>query len=494
MAAIADPSPVCTQLGRLATARGRVALGLLCMAFLVDVMGATSVFTASPAIGRALHLSAAGLLWAITAATLPAGALLLTGGRLADLFGPRRMFLTGLGLLLAASLACGLAPGTAVLIAARVGQGAAGALLIPAALSLVLRTFDGKAEQRTALAAWSAIGGIGATAGLLLGGAVTAGLGWRWIFLVNVPIAAVMLITAPLVLAEPAGRGQSRRADTAGTASFSTGMALLIYAISQVPTSGWANWQTLGLGLAGIAGLAAFTRIEKASASPAVPSWLARSRTIVAGNATMLVAGMFVDGVLFTLTLFTQRIWGYSALQFGGAAAVMTTTSVAASWVAQRGIARYGPRPVTTAGLVLLCLTGTTLAITTAAGGGTVLLIASMVLFGTGMGWAFVSGSIASLHEVSEQDSGVASAVQNISFTMGSALGVAILSTVAATTTGHLSPHTIRTSAAALATGYQAAFIAAAIVALLGLAAVTTISSHRRTTKPGRPIEAHHQP
>jgi MFS family permease len=450
------------------------------MAFLVDVMGATSVFAASPAIGRELHLSAAGLQWTITAATLPAGALLLAGGRLADLFSARRMFLTGLGLVLATSLACGLAPDAAVLIAARAGQGAAGALLVPAALSLVLRTFEGQAEQRTALAAWSAIGGIGATAGLLLGGAVTAGLGWRWVFLINVPITALMLTASPLVLADPAERDRSGKTDVAGTVSFSSGMALVIYAISQVPDLGWASWRTLGLGLAGIAGLAVFIRIETISPSPIVPSWLARSRTIVAGNATMLVAGMFVDGVLFALTLFTQRVWGYSALRFGGAAAIMTTTSVAASWVAQRAIARLGTRPVTAAGLMLLCLAAATLAITTLPGGGAVMLIVSMVLFGTGMGWAFVAGSVASLHGVSEQNSGVASAVQNISFTMGSALGVAILSTVAAITTGHLSSRPATPSPAALATGYRAAFIAAAVIAMLGLAATAVIASHRR--------------
>jgi MFS family permease len=207
------------------------------MSFLVDVMGATSIFAASPAIAQALHLSAAGLQWIVVAATVPAGAILLVGGWLADLLGPRRMFLTGLALLLATSLASGLAPGAAVLIAARAGQGTAGALLMPAALSLILQTFNGQAEQRTALAAWSAIGGIGATAGLLLGGAVTAGLGWRWVFLINVPVTAAMLAASPLVLAEPTGRDSSRRADVAGTASFSIGIALVIYAISQVPPS-----------------------------------------------------------------------------------------------------------------------------------------------------------------------------------------------------------------------------------------------------------------
>jgi MFS family permease len=490
--ATADPLPSGARAGRLATGRGRVALGLLCMAFLVDVMGATSVFTASPAIGLALHLSAAELQWAITAATLPAGALLLAGGRLADQFGPRRMFLAGLAVLLAASLACGLAPGAAVLIAARSGQGAAGALLIPAALSLILRTFDGEAEQRTALAAWSAIGGIGATAGLLIGGVVTAGLGWRWVFLINVPVAALMLTSCPLVLARPARRGLSRPASAAGTTIFSAGTALVIYAISQVPALGWSNWRTLGPGLAGIVLLAALGRTGKASASPVVP-WLAWSRTIIAGNATMLAAGMFVDGMLFILTLFTQRIWGYSALQFGGAAAAMTTTSVAASWAAQRMIARHGTRPVTATGLVLLCLTAVAITMTTRAGGGTVLLIVGMVLFGAGMGWTFTAGSVASLHGVSDRDAGVAAAVQNIAFTVGSALGVAILSTVAATTSGHLSPNAATATTDALTAGYRAAFVAAGIIAVFALIAVIIITS-RQPRQARQPITVRRQP
>jgi MFS family permease len=484
---VVEPSAAGKPARRLSTAGGRATLGLLCMSFLVDVMGATSIFAASPAIAQALHLSAAGLQWIVVAATVPAGAILLVGGWLADLLGPRRMFLTGLALLLATSLASGLAPGAAVLIAARAGQGTAGALLMPAALSLILQTFNGQAEQRTALAAWSAIGGIGATAGLLLGGAVTAGLGWRWVFLINVPVTAAMLAASPLVLAEPTGRDSSRRADVAGTASFSIGIALVIYAISQVPALGWASWRTFGPGLAAIAVVAAFIRIEARSASPIVPSWLARSPTIVAGNATMVVAGMFVDGALFIFTLFTQRVWGYSALHFGAVAAVMTTTSVAASWIAQRAIARLGTRPVTVAGLVLLCLTGATLAMTTYSGGGTAMLIVSMMLFGIGMGWAFVAGSVAALHGVSEEHSGVAAAVQNISFTIGSALGVAILSAVAATTTSYVSSRATTAPVAALTAGYRAAFIAAAVIAMIGLATTAAIT---RTMRAGHSFRA----
>jgi MFS family permease len=476
----AEPSSAAAPAGGLGTVRRQVVLALLCSAFLIDVMGASSVFTASPSIERALHLSPAGLQWTFTAATLPAGALLLPGGRLADLFGPRRMFLTGLSLMLGASLACGLAPDAAVLVAARAGQGAASAIFIPAALSLVIRTFDGDVEQRRALAVWSAVGGIGSTAGLLLGGGVTAGIGWRWVFLINVPVIAVVLAAFPSVPAAPALRDQSRKSDAAGTLSFGVGMALVIYAISQVSALGWRDWRTCGLGLAGIAVLGAFVRIEIRSASPIIPSWLVRSRTLVAGNATMLVTGMFVDGTLFILTLLTQRVWGYSALQFGGAAAVMTVTSVAAAWVAQRMIAKVGTRPVTAAGLALLGLAGAIFAVTATANHATALLITGMVLFGAGMGGAFVAGSVASLRGVADENSGVASAVQNISFTMGSVLGVAILSTIAAATTGHRLPYSGASVAAALSSGYRAALIAGAAVAVIGLVATTVITGASR--------------
>jgi MFS family permease len=481
---VTDPSAVGVPARQLSTVRGRAALVLLCSAFLVDVMGATSVFTASPAMQQALHLSATGLQWAIIAATLPAGALLLAGGRLADRYGPRRMFLTGLGLFLATSLACGLAPDAAVLIVARAGQGVAGAVFLPAALSLVLRTFGDPDEQRTALAAWSAIGGVGATAGLLLGGAVTAGLGWRWVFFVNVPIVAVLILACPVVLAEVPVGDQQGKTDVAGTVTFSVGVGLVIYAITEVPDLGWADGWTLGPGLAGLAAFAVFTRIEITAESPILPSWLVRSPTLVSGNATLLVAGMCVDGLLFTLTLFTQRIWGFGALEFGSAAAVMTLTSVGMAWIAQRAIARFGTRPVIEAGLAMLCLTGALFGLTATTTHVIWALIVGMVVFGLGMGCVFVAGSVASLHEVSEDHSGVASAVQNISFTMGSALGVAVLSTVAATTTRHLSSHP---SAAALTSGYRAAFVAAAIIAALGIAATLTITNWWfRTSSPSR--------
>jgi MFS family permease len=444
-------------------------LCLLCCAFFLAVMGSTSVFTASPAIERALGLTQTGLQWSITAATLPSAALLLVGGRLADLFGRRLMLMAGLALFIASSLACGVAPGAAVLIGARFLQGVAGALFMPAALSLVIATFTEDAERNKALAAWSAIGGIGATAGLLLGGLVTAALGWRWVFLVNVPAGLLMLALCPLLLAEPGATGESGKADLRGTLTFTGGVALVTYGVTQVPSLGWFDGRTSGPGLVGCALLAAFVRIEASVAHPIVPAWLMRSRTLLSGNATLLVAGMCVDGLLFTLTLYTQQALGYSALRFGALAAVMTLSSVGASWLAQRAVTRFGAGVVSSTGLALLGATCLLFIAATAGGGLLTVLVPGMVLFGLGMGCAYVAGSVASVHGVVERDAGVAAAVQNISFGMGATLGVALFSTVSAARIAQVG------GPAARLAGARAAFAAGALIALAGLCATLAI-------------------
>lgn len=446
---------------------------LLCSAFFVDVMGSTSVFTAAPAIGRGLGLSAVGLQWSVIAATLPAGALLLVGGRLADRFGRRRIFMTGLGLLVVASGVCGTASSAAVLIGARIGQGVAGALLIPSALALVIAMFADEAGRNKALAAWSAIGGIGATAGLLLGGLVTTGLGWQWVFLVNVPVGLGMLALCPLLLDETSGRGEPGTVDVAGIVTMTAGLALLIYGTSQAPSLGWDDWRTLGGVAAGGLLLVAFVHVERRSEAPIVPPRLLGSRRRAAGCATLFVAGMCVDGLLFTLTLYTQRTQGWSALRFGAMTAVMTSCSVAAAWVAQRAIARVGTRLVSAAGLALLCATCLvfTGAVTSASTG---LLVAGMVVFGFGMGCAFVAGSVASLEGVAEGDAGIAAALQNIAFGTGTALGVAALATIAAASAG--SP----------AGGSRAAFLGGMAIAALGLAVTVILTARRPSAAAGR--------
>ena len=426
------------------------ALGMLCLAFFVAVLGSTIVFTAAPAVAETLELPAADVQWLFTASALPAGGLLFLGGRMADLLGRRRMFMVGIALFAGASLVCGLAWSQGVLIAARVVQGAATAIMTPSALSLVTTLFPPGGERNKALAIWSMLGGVGATVGLLTGGLVTDGLGWRWVFLLNLPVGAAVLILAPLLLNRD--RRRSGSFDLAGVATLTFAAVALVAAISEVPRTGWASPRTIGLLVASVILVSVFIAVEVRAVAPALPPRILRSQVIAGGNLIMLVAGMAVDGMLFTLTLYSQRVLGYSAVQFGLALTVMTVISVVGSHAAQRVVGSRGPRPVAAAGMLLIgggCLlfTGVSPDGTFAAD-----LLPGLVLFGFGMGGAFVAGSIASLTGVAAEDSGVASALQNTSFTFGTALGVAVTATAAA------------------AGGYPAAFTTLAAVTAAGVA------------------------
>ncbi len=454
------------------------ALGLLCLAFFADTLSSTIVFPAGPAMERALGLSQAGLQWSFTAATLPGGALLLAGGRLSDVFGRRRMFMLGLVLLILASLACGWAPSAGVLLAARAAQGISAGLLVPAALSLVTNTFPAADERNKALAAWSAVGGAGATAGLLLGGLITISLGWQWIFFINVPVGGVMLLLAPVLLREPPAGEGSRRIDVPGTVTISCAVALFIYTITETSQQGWLTPRTLG-GLGIVAALAAaFARIESRRQVPMLPPGLLRSRPLLAGNLALLTAGLSVDGMVFTLTLYTQRVLGYSAIQFGGLTAIMTVSSIAGAPAAQRAIARFGTRLTGHAGLALLCLSNACLAATTSPGGSPAAMAGCMLVFGLGMGFAYVAGTVASLNDVPERDSGIAAGVQNISFSLGTTVGLAILSAISAAVI-HGSPPHAQGHTGVLISGYRAAFIGGALLGALGLAIRVAVDRSR---------------
>ncbi len=443
-------------------------LVVLCMAFLIDVMGATSVMVAAPSIGRAFRLDSAGLQWSLAAATLPAAALLIVGARLADIAGRRRLILLGLAGTLLSLLACGAATDGATFIAARVGLGIAGALLIPASLALLTDTFQDARSRRIAIAAWSAIGGAGSTAGLLLGGLVTAGLGWRWIYLSSAGACVLMLLLAMPVLPEGAAERPPARLDIPGLACFSGGAAALLYAISQLPSWRWANWFDWSILVAAAGLLAAFAVRQRCTADPLLPPRLFRSPAVRAGNITLLVAGALVDGLLVALSLLLQDVRGYSPLQYGGVAAVMTATSIGAAVIAQRLIARITAFWVSVCGLGGLALTA--LALTKSAGphASLIALALSMVGFGVAMGAAFTAGSLLSLEVSDERDNAAAAALQTISFTLGTALGVAIVSAVAADA-GHLAGRSL-TSAdpARLLAGINAGLGVAGGIAVAG--------------------------
>jgi MFS family permease len=450
--------------------RRLLVLVVLSTAFLIDVMGATSVMVAAPSIGRALRLDSAGLQWSLVAATLPGAALLIVGARLADLVGRRRAILSGLTGTLLSFLACGAAVDPAMFIAARVGLGVSAALLIPAALAMLTDTFSNARDRRTAIAVWSAIGGAGSTAGLLLGGVVTAGLGWRWIYLSSASACLIMLPLSSSILTEHAADRSPGRLDLTGLACFSGGIAALLYAISELPSWRWSNWREALVTMAAAALLGAFAVRQQRATHPLLPTRLFHSPNVRAGNLTLLVAGMLVDGLLFALSLLLQDVGGYTPMQYGAVAAVMTATSIAAAALAQRLIARIAPIWIAACGLGGLALTALALTSSAAPHASVIGLALSMVGFGVAMGAAFTAGSLLSLDVNDERDNATAAAIQNISFTLGTALGVAIVSAVAADA-GHLVGRPLTgADPAGLLTGINTSLWVAAGVATAGTA------------------------
>ena len=463
--------------------RGRrlLMLVLLCSVFLIDVMGAASAIAAAPSVGQALRLSPEGLQWGLIAATLTASSLLMLGAYLADLVGRRPMVIAGLVGTMVSSFACGGAPGLAVFVTARAMLGASSALSFPAALALLTDTFSDERERRKAVAVWSAVGGVGSTAGMLLGGLVTAGLGWRWLFATNGIACLPLLLMAPLVLTEPSADRSRRSLDIRGLLYFSAGIGAVLYAVGEA-SSGRSLWPQLGPVAAGLGLLAGFTARQRRVHNPLLPPDFLRVRAVRSGNVTLLVAGMLVDGLLYALSLLLQDLRGYTALQYGAVAAVMTGSSVVAADLAQRLVGRFGAHRVAVAGLAGLALTATVLATSASPHIPIGALVAAMVLFGVAMGLAFVAGSIESLSVTDEGDNATAGALQNISFALGTALGVATVSAVAAFA-GHLGAQPLdRSDPARLLTGLRAALWGEGGVALIGATTLVVDSLPR----PGR--------
>jgi MFS family permease len=461
---LADTSPIPT--------RRWLALTLLCLALFMDVLGSTSVFAAAPAIARALGLSTGEAQWVFTAYALSFGGLLLLGGRAADVVGRRRLFMIGVAVFVAASLLCGLAWTGGVLIVARAVQGASAAFMAPAALSLVVSTFEDGRELNKALGIWSALGGIGATAGLLVGGAITSGWGWEFVFFINVPVGLAMLALSPVLLRESRKQARRPRLNLAGAVTITVALILFVYAVTQAPRAGWASPQTIGLVAAAAALTAVFGLVESKAPAPMVPRRLLRARSVVGGNLVLLATGMSVDGMLFIFTLYSQQIAGYTALGFGLLMAVMTATSTAAAYGAQRVVTRTGYMPAGVAGMALMGVSCLSLVRISVQGLSVVELLLDLVLFGVGIGSAFVAASIASLADVDEKDSGVAAGLQSSSFNIGNALGVALVSTVVAAVATSNVP-------SVLTQGYRAGLVATAVVAAAGIAAA--LITHRRT-------------
>jgi EmrB/QacA subfamily drug resistance transporter len=459
------------------------ALALLCTAFFMVILDSAIVVVALPSIDADLGFSAGDLQWVLSAYLLSFGGLLLLGGRAADLLGRRRLFMAGTALFALASLACGLSVSVAGLIAARVVQGVAAAIMTPTALSIVTTTFAEGAERNKALGVWAAIGGIGATAAWLVGGPITDGLGWEWIFFINVPVALGVVALSPALLRESRDVGHGRRFDVAGAVTITSALVALVYAVVEAPDAGWASGQTLGLLALSAALLALFAAIEARSAAPLAPLRVFRSRALVGGNLVLFALGMLAFGMPFTLTQYAQEVLHYSPLEFGLASVVMPVTAAIGSVGGQALATKGHLRAIAAVGLALTGLGCLYLSAVSVDGSYLGDIFLGLLLFGPGLGAAYVAGSIASLAGVAEADAGLASGLNNSSFQIGGAVGVAILSTVAVSQADGSNP------LVALTNGSQAAFATAIIFAVLGVAAAIGLLGRLRTLAPAAVAE-----
>lgn len=451
-----------------------LALALLCVAHLLGVVDVSIVNVALPSVGEELGFSPEGLQWVINAYILAFGGFLLLGGRIADLLGRRRVFVGGLVIFSVASLACGLAPSAWILIAARAIQGLGGAILVPSALSIVATTFEG-AERNRALGIFGAVGGLGFTVGVLLGGFITGSLGWEWVFFVNVPVGIAAAILAPFLIPESraettqAGfRTGSRSFDLTGALTVTAGLAILVYAVAGAGETGLSTG-TLGL-LALAAGfLVAFIIAELRAANPLVPLGVFRTGTLTGANAVAALAGAGATSVFFFVSLYLQQVLGFDPLATGFAFVPLALAIVVGANVASGLVTRYGAGTVLTGGLLILATSFLWLGQIDAEGSYLVDVLFPSLLAGFGVGCSVVPATIAAVGALPVEKAGLASGLITTAQQVGGALGLATLVAIAAARASAVAGAAgANSTEEALTAGFRTALVSGAALALIG--------------------------
>jgi len=449
-----------------------LALALLATTQFVIVLDAAIVNVALPTIGPALHFSQDDLQWVVSAYVLTFGGFLLLGGRLADVLGRRRMFIGGLFLFAIASLFGGLSSNEGQLILSRGLQGLGGAMLAPAALSMVTTTFAEGAERNKALGVWGAVSGSGGAAGVLLGGVLTEYLGWEWVFWVNVPIAIVAALLAPRMLRESRRESQSRTFDVLGAVTVTGGLALLVFALVDANQAGWQSTQTVGLLVLSVVLMGVFVAIERRSAAPLVPFRIFRSRTLTGSNITALLVGAALFSMFFFISLYMQQVLQYDALKAGLSYLPLAIFIIISAGIAAQLVTKIGFKPVLVGGMALIAIA--LVWFSRASVGGTYVanILGPSIVAAIGLGFAFVPVTIGAVSGVAAEDSGLASGLINTAQQVGGALGLAVLSAVA----NHVTAGS--RDLVDLTDGFRSAFLVGAGIAVLGIfAAVFLIRS-----------------
>jgi EmrB/QacA subfamily drug resistance transporter len=454
-------------------------LVLVCFAQFMVILDATIVNVALPSIQHDLGFSQGSLQWVINSYTLVFGGFLLLGGRAGDLIGRKRLFLAGVALFTFASLLDGLSTSSGMLIAARALQGLGAALVSPAALSIITTTFADGTARTKALGVWGAIAGGGGAVGLLLGGILTDQLSWQWIFFVNIPIGiAAFLLSARYV---PESRAEKRPSgfDLAGAVSVTAGLIVLVYTLVKAPDYGWGSASTIGLAALAVALLAGFFVIERRSSAPLVRLGIFRIRSLATANVVMLlvVSGMFA--MFFFASIYVQEILGYSPLKAGLAFLPVTVGIIIGAGASQQLLPRLGVRATAVGGMTLAALGLAFISQVPTHGTYAGDLLPGLLAIALGMGLTFVPLTLIATTNIDGNDAGLASGLFNTSQQVGGALGLAILSTLAADRTsnalgslGH--PPTSSDQASALVDGFQVAFATGA--GLMALAAVVFVA------------------
>jgi EmrB/QacA subfamily drug resistance transporter len=465
----------------LATPRGRLTLAVLCAVAFLDFVDASIINVALPSIRHDLHMSVQNLQWVPSGYLLTYGGFMLLGGRAADLLGRRRVLVAGTFVFGASSLVGGLASDSGTVIGARLAQGVGAAMMLPAALSVLTTTFRDGAERYKALGVWGGMAGLGSAAGVLLGGLLTQGPGWRWVFLVKPPLCAVVLAGAFILLADDRRRGRLAHFDVLGALLATAGTLLLVYALVRAPVVGWGSARTIGE-LAGSAVLlAAFIVNEQRSRNPLLPLSIFRIKGLAAADVTQLVgiAGLFA--MFFFLTLYLQNILGYSPIRTGLSYLPVTAGVGLSAGMTPRLLSRVGTRPVFVTGTLV-------------AGGGVFWLsrlpihgsyltdvLPGLVILSVGLGAEFVAATTAANAGVPPQTAGLAAALFNASQWIGGALGLAIFSAIATARTTHLLARHAAPPVA-LNAGFHQALLAAAVFLL-----AATLFALRTTSARGGP-------
>ena len=471
-----------------------LALTVLCAAMMMIILDGTIVTVALPAIQRDLGFSSSGLAWVVNAYLIAFGGLLLLAGRLGDRIGGKRVFLAGLAVFIVASLLCGVSVSQPMLIAARFAQGVGGAMASAVSLGMIVRLFPEPPLRARALGIYSFTGAGGASVGLVLGGVLTQALSWHWIFFVNIPIGAVAIAAGWLLLAgEPGTAPQGLRAgaDAAGALLVTAGLMIAVYTIVETSRYGWGSARTLVTGAVAVVLLVAFVARQHLARTPLLPLRIFRSRNVSGANVVQALTVAAAFGFQVLIPQYMQRVLGYGAAEAGvGMLPAAVVIGGLSAGLSARLIARFGLRSMLMAGLAPIVIGFALLTRLPAAGSYPLHLLPTMLLLG-GFGLAFPAMITLAMSGTADSDAGVASGLVNTTQQVGAALGVAVLSTLAAGRTGHLLVAG-RPAADALTGGYHVAFgtgAGLAAAALVLAAAVLRPAGDRRPARSLGPAE-----